>query len=46
MKSWGIRDSLTGQYLRGTQMVSLPRRQRKAKGLLSIVGATSTISRG
>ncbi|MDN5941750.1 MAG: ABC-ATPase UvrA, partial [Nitrospira sp.] len=32
-------DSLTGQYLRGTQMVSLPRRQRKAKGLLSIVGA-------
>lgn len=32
-------DSLTGSYLRGTQMVSLPRRQRKAKGLLSIVGA-------
>ena len=32
-------DSLTGQYLRGTQMVSLPRRQRKAKGMLSIVGA-------
>ena len=32
-------DSLTGRYLRGTQMVSLPRRQRKAKGLLSIVGA-------
>jgi len=31
--------SLTGQYLRGTQMVSLPRRQRKAKGQLSIVGA-------
>ena len=35
----GNLDSLTGQYLRGTQMVSLPRRQRKAKGLLSIVGA-------
>jgi excinuclease ABC subunit A len=32
-------DSLTGQYLRGTQMVSLPRRERKAKGMLSIVGA-------
>jgi excinuclease ABC subunit A len=31
--------SLTGQYLRGTQMVSLPRRERKAKGMLSIVGA-------
>ena len=31
--------SLTGQYLRGTQMVSLPRRERKAKGHLSIVGA-------
>jgi len=36
----GNLDSLTGQYLRGTQMVSLPRRQRKAKGLLSIAGAT------
>ena len=36
----GNPDSLTGQYLRGTQMVSLPRRQRKPKGLLSIVGAT------
>jgi excinuclease ABC subunit A len=36
----GNLDSLTGQYLRGTHMVSLPRRQRKAKGLLSIVGAT------
>ncbi len=35
----GNPDSLTGQYLRGTQMVSLPRRQRKAKGLLSIMGA-------
>jgi len=36
----GNLDSLTGQYLRGTQMVSLPRRQRKAKGFLSVVGAT------
>jgi excinuclease ABC subunit A len=36
----GNLDSLTGQYLRGTQMVSLPRRQRKPKGVLSIVGAT------
>jgi excinuclease ABC subunit A len=36
----GNLNSLTGQYLRGTQMVSLPRRQRKAKGMLSIVGAT------
>ena len=36
----GNPNSLTGQYLRGTQMVSLPRRQRKAKGLLSIMGAT------
>jgi len=36
----GNPDSLTGQYLRGTHMVSLPLRQRKAKGLLSIVGAT------
>jgi len=35
----GNPDSLTGQYLRGTHMVSLPHRQRKAKGLLSIVGA-------
>jgi excinuclease ABC subunit A len=36
----GNLDSLTGQYLRGTQMVSLPRRQRVAKGFVSIVGAT------
>ena len=36
----GNPNSLTGRYLRGTQMVSLPRRQRKAKGMLSIVGAT------
>lgn len=35
----GNPDSLTGQYLRGTHMVSLPCRQRKAKGMLSIVGA-------
>ncbi len=40
MDVMGNLDSLTGQYLRGTQMVSLPRRQRKSKGLLSIVGAT------
>jgi excinuclease ABC subunit A len=40
MDVMGNLDSLTGQYLRGTQMVSLPRRQRKPKGLLSIVGAT------
>ena len=40
MDVMGNLDSLTGQYLRGTQMVSLPRRQRKAKGFLSIVGAT------
>ena len=39
MDVMGNLDSLTGQYLRGTQMVSLPRRQRKPKGLLSIVGA-------
>jgi excinuclease ABC subunit A len=35
----GNASSLTGQYLRGVQMVSLPRRQRKPKGLLSIIGA-------
>jgi len=35
----GNPDSLTGAYLRGTQMVSLPRRHRNAKGMLSIVGA-------
>jgi excinuclease ABC subunit A len=40
MDVMGNLDSLTGQYLRGTQMVSLPRRQRKPKGFLSIVGAT------
>ncbi|HKT35934.1 MAG TPA: ABC-ATPase UvrA, partial [Nitrospira sp.] len=32
--------SLTGQYLRGLQMVSVPRRERKSKGFLSVVGAT------
>ena len=36
----GNPDSLTGQYLRGTHMISLPCHQRKAKGLLSVVGAT------
>ncbi|MDH4152534.1 MAG: excinuclease ABC subunit UvrA [Nitrospira sp.] len=31
--------SLTGQYLRGTQTVSVPQRQRKPRGTLSVVGA-------
>jgi excinuclease ABC subunit A len=31
--------SLTGQYLRGLQAVSVPRRERKAKGFLSVIGA-------
>jgi len=31
--------SLTGQYLRGVQSVAVPRRQRKSKGVLSVVGA-------
>jgi excinuclease ABC subunit A len=35
----GDPDSLTGQYLRGVQTVSVPQRQRRAKGFLSIVGA-------
>src|SRR5512147_1176220 len=35
----GNPDSLTGQYLRGTQAVSLPKRERKPKGYLSVVGA-------
>jgi excinuclease ABC subunit A len=35
----GNANSLTGQYLRGVQMVSLPCRQRKRRGLLSIIGA-------
>ncbi len=32
-------NSLTGQYLRGAQSVSVPQRQRKPKGFLSVVGA-------
>ena len=32
-------DSLTGQYLRGMQSVSVPKRQRRPKGFLSVVGA-------
>ncbi len=35
----GDPDSLTGQYLRGVQTVSVPQRQRKARGFLSVVGA-------
>jgi excinuclease ABC subunit A len=35
----GDPNSLTGQYLRGVQMVSVPRRERKARGMLSVVGA-------
>ena len=31
--------SVTGQYLRGTQTVAVPQRQRKPKGLLSVVNA-------
>ncbi|MDF0645466.1 MAG: excinuclease ABC subunit UvrA [Nitrospira sp.] len=31
--------SLTGQYLRGVQSVSVPTRQRKPRGFLSIIGA-------
>ncbi|MGQ0667914.1 MAG: excinuclease ABC subunit UvrA, partial [Nitrospiraceae bacterium] len=31
--------SLTGQYLRGVQSVAVPRRQRKPRGVLSVVGA-------
>ena len=31
--------SLTGQYLRGAQLVSVPQRKRKAKGFLSVVDA-------
>lgn len=31
--------SLTGRYLRGTHMVSVPQRQRKAKAMLSVVEA-------
>ena len=32
-------DSLTGMYLRGEQMVSLPSRVRKPKGFVTVVGA-------
>ncbi|MBK7485655.1 MAG: excinuclease ABC subunit UvrA [Nitrospira sp.] len=32
-------DSLTGMYLRGEQMVSLPPRTRKPKGFVTVVGA-------
>ncbi|MDF0650584.1 MAG: excinuclease ABC subunit A [Nitrospira sp. LK265] len=35
----GDPNSLTGQYLRGVQTVSVPQRQRKERGTLSIVGA-------
>jgi excinuclease ABC subunit A len=31
--------SLTGQYLRGLETVSVPRRERKPKGFLSVIGA-------
>jgi excinuclease ABC subunit A len=32
--------SLTGQYLQGAQTVAVPRRQRKPKGFLSVMGAS------
>jgi excinuclease ABC subunit A len=35
----GDPNSLTGQYLRGIQTVSVPQRQRNARGMLSVVGA-------
>ena len=35
----GNPDSITGQYLRGIQTVSLPKRERKPKGYLSVVNA-------
>ena len=35
----GDPNSLTGQYLRGIQTVSVPQRQRKARGTLWVVGA-------
>ena len=35
----GDPNSLTGQYLRGVQTVSVPQRQRKPKGMLSVMGA-------
>jgi excinuclease ABC subunit A len=35
----GDPNSLTGQYLRGIQTVSVPQRQRKPRGMLWVVGA-------
>jgi len=35
----GNSNSLTGQYLRGVQSVSVPKRQRKPRGFLSVVDA-------
>ncbi|MBX3303091.1 MAG: excinuclease ABC subunit UvrA [Nitrospira sp.] len=35
----GDPNSLTGQYLRGVQAVSVPQRQRKPRGMLWVVGA-------
>ncbi len=35
----GNPDSITGQYLRGIQTVSLPQRERKPKGYLTVVNA-------
>jgi excinuclease ABC subunit A len=35
----GDPNSLTGQYLRGAQTVSVPQRQRKPRGMLWVVGA-------
>ncbi|NGZ02186.1 MAG: excinuclease ABC subunit A [Nitrospira sp. WS238] len=35
----GDLNSLTGQYLRGVQSVSVPQRQRKPRGTLSVLGA-------
>ena len=35
----GDPNSLTGQYLRGAQTVSVPQRQRKERGRLSVIGA-------
>lgn len=35
----GDPNSLTGQYLRGIQTVSVPQRERKARGTLFVVGA-------
>src|SRR3989304_3336064 len=35
----GDPNALTGQYLRGVQTVLVPQRQRRPKGLLSVIGA-------